>query len=84
MNLKDSSVRIHQEERERIYKLKSSLDHQGALAGLGEEDQLGRGLVVLQAEVANSRIKMPMELSLVNTRSDGIKHNGGRSKEPQA
>lgn len=28
MNLKDSRVRIHQEERERIYNLKSSLDHQ--------------------------------------------------------
>jgi hypothetical protein len=51
MNLKGRRFRIHQEERERIYNLKSSLDHQEVLASYAEQYQkLGWDLVALKAQ----------------------------------
>jgi hypothetical protein len=51
MNLKGSRLKIHQEERERIYNLKSSLNQREVLASYAEKYQeLGWSLVALQAQ----------------------------------
>ena len=51
MKLKGSRLRIHQEERQRIYNLRSSLDHREALESYaGQYQKLGWRLVALQAQ----------------------------------
>jgi hypothetical protein len=51
MKLKRSGFRIHQEERKRIYNLRSSLDHREVLPSYAEQYQeLGWHLVALQAQ----------------------------------